>query len=105
MRTRILFSHKLLLFCIVTLSLLFSGVSFNVAEAVSTGTVDFRGSEVSSNIPAGAHYQHVGNRKVSTAYLINILLTYVCKQEGQNLNNFQHNIPIGRLNAENPLTN
>ena len=65
MRTRILFSHKLLLFCIVTLSHLFSGVCFNVADAVSTGTVDFRGSEVSSNIPAGAHYQHDGNRKVS----------------------------------------
>lgn len=65
MRTRILFSHKLLLFCLVTLSLLFCGVCFNVADAISTGRVAFKGSEVSANIPEGAHYQHVGKRKVS----------------------------------------
>lgn len=65
MRTRILFSHKLLLFCLMGLSLSFIGVFFNVADAVSTGTVDFVGSEVSSNIPEGAHYQHDGKRKVS----------------------------------------
>ena len=41
----------------------------------------------------------------TTAYLINILMTYVCKQEVQNLNNFQHDIPNEQLNAENPLTN
>ena len=61
----ILFSHKLLLFCIVTLSLFFCGVSFTVAATVSTGTVNFDGSEISANIPEDAHYQHDGKRKVS----------------------------------------
>lgn len=65
MCSRILFSHKLLLFCLVTLLLLFSGVCFNVADAISTGTVNFVGSEITSNIPEGAHYQHDGHRKVS----------------------------------------
>lgn len=65
MRSRILFSHKLLLFCLVTLLLLFSGICFNVADAVSTGTVNFIGSEITPNIPEGAHYQHNGHRKVS----------------------------------------
>ncbi len=44
------------------------------------------------------------NNKIR-AYLINILVTYVCKQEVQNLNNFQRSIPNEQLNADNPLTN
>ena len=66
MRSRTLFSHKRLLFCLITLSLLFSGVCFNGAEAVSTGTVDFLGSGITSNIPAGTHYQHDGERKLAS---------------------------------------
>ena len=65
MRSRILFSHRVLLFCLIGLSLSFCGVSFNVADAVSTGTVDFVGSGVTSNIPDGAHYQHDGLRKLA----------------------------------------
>lgn len=65
MRTRILFSHKLLLFCLVTLSLLFSGVSFSVADTISTGKVRIVGTDIYANIPAGAHYQHEGKRKLS----------------------------------------
>ena len=65
MRSRILLSHKLLLFCLVTLSLLFCVICFNVANAVSTGAVDFIGSEITPNIPEGTHYQHDGKRKVS----------------------------------------
>lgn len=65
MRSIFLCSHRILLFCLVGISLSFCGVSFNVVDAVSTGTVDFVGSEVTSNITAGAHYQHDGKRKVS----------------------------------------
>ncbi len=65
MRSLILFSHKLLLFCLVTLSLFCCGVSFTVAATVSTGTVNFKGSEVTANIPEGAHYKHDGKRKLS----------------------------------------
>ncbi len=65
MRSMILFSHKFLLFCLVTLSLFFCGVFFTGAATVSTGTVNFKGSEVFANIPEGAHYKHDGKRKVS----------------------------------------
>ena len=30
-------------------------------------------------------------------------MTFVCKQEVQNLNNFRHNVPNEQLNDENPL--
>ena len=43
--------------------------------------------------------------KISTAYLINILLTYVYKQEGQTLNNFRHDIPTALPNAGSLHTN
>ena len=78
MRSRILFSHRVLFYCLIGLSLSFCGVSFNVADAVSTGTVDFVGSEVTSNIPAGAHYQHDGKRRLSN---------YVYDRENKNTYN------------------
>lgn len=65
MRSFFLSSHRVLLFCLLGLSLSFCGVSCNVADAVSPGTVVFVGTGVTSNIPEGAHYQHDGKRKVS----------------------------------------
>ena len=65
MRLKKLVSIKSMLFYFVTLLLTLSGAAFNAAQAVSTGTVAFNGSEITSNIPENTHYKHDGMRKVS----------------------------------------
>ena len=56
---------KSLVFSVVTLLLTFCGSTFDSAQALSQGVVDFGGSEITSNVPEDTHYRHKDYRKVS----------------------------------------